>query len=175
MRCFQMFLSLFSVISFLFLAACSPAKKKDVVLIEPAFKARVDLQATQGATPNGSIFFTEAFGKVNVEFIINGLKPNEEYAMFVHQYGDCRGKKGLSAGNFYLNKKQSPLLFKGKSNKLGKLIGESVLDGFSLNGRRAPIIGRSVVLHMDLNDRTGQFNGRFEKRLACGIIGVIKE
>lgn len=65
-----------------------------------------------------------------------------------------------------------PYLHKFSSDKNGEAKISGQVKGYSINSSVGPVVGRSLVLHSDLNDFTGKYSGKFEKRIACGIIGI---
>ena len=55
----------------------------------------------------------------------------------------------------------------------GKAHYEIMLEGVSINGFRAPILGRGVIVHANPDDFS-QPVGNAGGRISCGAIGIMK-
>lgn len=157
------------------LTACSGPKKKNDVEVEPAYHAFATLKSFGSGEISGYVDLQENFGSLKYKVSLKGLPKNQKLALIFHSHGDCRSES--SVGTMYLSEKRNkvPYLHRFTSDKKGEVELEGQAVDYSLNSSVGPVVGRSIVLHTNLNDFTGQYSGKFEKRIACGIIGVSKK
>ncbi|HHL72299.1 MAG TPA: superoxide dismutase family protein [Bacteroidetes bacterium] len=145
--------------------------------------AIVVLNATEGNTVSGVVEFRQTEGGVRVSGEINGL-PAGEHGFHVHQYGDCSGSDGKTAGGHFNPEGMEhggPAAEKRHIGDLGNITADEagiakidfVDKKLSLNGPNS-IIGRGVIVHEKADDMTSQPTGAAGARLACGVIGIAK-
>lgn len=125
----------------------------------------------------------------HVEYYFEGLPPLTEHGFHVHQYGDQR--KGCeSAGPHFnpYNTNHGAQTDKKNYRHIGDLgnvtadengiASGTILDPLIALSGKNNIIGRSLVIHEDIDDlgRGGNAEslktGNAGKRLCCGIIGL---
>lgn len=158
------------------LAAATPA------LAEAPTSAVVVLHSTAGNKTTGIIRFEPLpEGKVHITGTVEGLNPDSEHAIHIHEYGDCTAPDATSAGGHYNPEKHEhglpaqEMRHAGdfgnlKSNAEGIANFELTVDNISINGPQTPIIGHAVIVHAKLDDG-GQPTGNAGARIACGVIG----
>ncbi len=146
--------------------------------------AIVVLHATEGNTVSGVVEFRRTEGGVQVTGEINGLSPGGEHGFHVHQYGDCSGSDGKTAGGHFnpegmehggptSEKRHIGDLGNITANEAGIAKIDFVDKKLSLTGPHS-IIGRGVIVHAKADDLTSQPTGAAGARLACGVIGIAK-
>jgi superoxide dismutase, Cu-Zn family len=155
------------------LAACQTTPQ------EPP-RATAGLQPTKGNKAFGEATFEQVGGKVRVVVFVQGLKPDQEHGVHIHEGGDCSGD-AMGAGAHFnpLGKPHGrpgtadrhagdlPAL---KANKQGRANISVEVDVISLTPGAGNIIGRTVVVHADPDDFRTQPGGNTGARLACGVI-----
>ena len=60
------------------------------------------------------------------------------------------------------------------ADAMGKARLELTVDNISVAGPKNPILGRGVIIHEKVDDG-GQPTGNAGGRIACGVIGVVKQ
>ena len=158
----------------LLLAACQTTPD------EPA-RATAQLQPTKGNKTFGEATFEQVGGKVRAIIYVQGLKPDQEHGLHIHEAGDCSSGDGMSAkGHFDPHKKPHghpssaerhagdlPAIRGGKDGR-GKVDVE--VDLITITPGPASIVGRAVIVHADPDDYKTQPTGNAGARLACGVI-----
>jgi Cu-Zn family superoxide dismutase len=111
-------------------------------------------------------------------------KENATLGIHIHEYGDCRGSGGKSAGghwnpteenhgNWGSGKFHSGDLGNIKTDKNGKGTLE-ILDEFgrwSFNKeKRTSVLNKAIIVHAGMDDKRTQPSGAAGKRIGCGII-----
>jgi superoxide dismutase, Cu-Zn family len=149
---------------------------------QPVTKAVAVLTPTQGNNAHGTVTFTaHPGGGVDVKAEFSDL-PKGKHAFHVHEFGDCSGPAGDTAGTHFN--------FQGSSEKPGDKIDritgnlgelEAAADGkattsttvekAALQGQYS-ILGRAVVVHEKGNDPKSPPMGATGGRIACGVIGI---
>jgi len=130
---------------------------------------------------HGVLVFTREKDGMRVRGRISGLAPGK-HGFHVHEYGDCSGAGGKTAGGHF-NPFKSPHGDRVAGNRhqgdLGNITAGS--DGvahvdfvdhrlaFSGSGS---IIGRGVIVHGGTDDLTSQPSGAAGPRVGCGTIGI---
>ena len=145
--------------------------------------AMCTLSPASGSQVKGWVKFIQMSAYVKVEGEITGLTPGK-HGFHVHEKGDCSSPDAVSAGGHFNPEhkvhgaptsgtrhvgdlgnikadKNGTAKFKFK-DKVIKLSGEdSILD-------------KSLILHADLDDMKTQPTGNAGKRVACGVIELVK-
>ncbi|MGH8778949.1 superoxide dismutase family protein [Paraburkholderia sp.] len=140
-------------------------------------RADAQLLPTVGSLTRGSVTFIERSDGVQVTYNLNGLPPDSDHALQVHERGDCNAADGSSAGQVF-----SPAADRLKSGArvegdLGNIHADSngVATGFivapdvSLDGVRS-VLQRSVLVHRDATDPYAYTQHGPGPALACGTI-----
>jgi len=153
-------------------AAESPAVHAAVAVLHP----------TAGQKCHGVVRFTQEGDSVKVVADIEGLSPGQKHAFHIHQYGDCSGPDGMSAGGHYnpeghqhglpeSENRHAGDLGNVQADSDGKAHYEITVNNVSIMGEKNPILGRAVIVHAKTDDG-GQPTGNAGGRIACGVIGV---
>lgn len=150
-----------------------------------AKKAVCVVQPTEGNKCHGAVHF-EALegGKVKITAKISGLKPSQEHAIHIHEFGDVSDLSGKSAGGHYnpdkldhglppSEKRHAGDLGNLKSNADGVAEFSLTVNNISIGGAKNAILGRAIVVHADPDDG-GQPTGNAGARIGFGVIGVAK-
>jgi len=144
-------------------------------------RATAQLQPTKGNKTFGEATFEQVGSKVRVVVFVQGLKPDQEHAIHIHEVGDCSSGDGMSAkGHFNPHGKPHgpqgtverhagdlPSL---KANKAGRANFSVELDIITVTAGPASVIGRGLIVHADPDDFKTQPTGNAGARLACGVI-----
>lgn len=139
---------------------------------------------TERSSVSGTVTFKKVGeDKVKVVAQLSGLNPNSLHAIHIHEYGDLRAEDGTAAGSHY-NPEGHPhaLPTEGKrhagdfgnleADDEGKAYFSITVDNLTLNGKKNPIIGRSVIVHAGEDDGS-QPVGNAGHRISQGVIGVM--
>ncbi len=135
----------------------------------------------------GVVHFTpDGANKVKVVADITGLEPDSQHAFHIHEFGDCTDPAGKSAGGHYnpdkhehgkptdpADKRHPGDMGNLTADATGKAHLEVTMDGISVNGVTAPILGRSIIIHAKADDFS-QPVGNAGDRIACGVIGIAR-
>lgn len=168
------------------LVGCSVAAKdnaKTVATATPVFYGLAQMHPTQGQKVTGKIWFSEAFGKVNVEAEVSGLEPNTKHGFHIHEFGNCSAHDGSSAGGHYNPMGHQHGNYTDETHHagdLGNLVTDKkgnakmtfTVENLSVNGSVNPILGRAVIIHKNPDDLISQPTGGAGARIACGVIGA---
>lgn len=142
------------------------------------------LKPTQGNTANGVLRFTQTGEGVVVAGKVEGLTPNGQHAIHIHEFGDISSTDGASAGSHY-NPGNHPHGKPGDEHRhvgdMGNLQANDkgvaeislTLKGTQLCGMNSMIVGRCVIVHAKPDDFS-QPVGNAGPRIAAGVIGVAK-
>lgn len=140
---------------------------------------------TKGSKVHGVVHFADVADGVRVTAEFEGLKPNSKHAFHIHEFGDCTGADGKSAGGHYnpeghphagpdATMRHAGDLGNMEADAHGNARYERVISGLTVAGDHNPILGRSVVVHASEDDLASQPAGNAGDRVACGVIGVAK-
>lgn len=141
----------------------------------------------QSNTIQGIVRFKKYYDKTLIIGKIIGLKPNQEHAIHIHECGDLtKGCESACAHyNPYNMNHGGPNSRERHVGDLGNIKADSkgnaeftIIDNLvQLNGPYN-VIGRSVVIHEDIDDfglgghSDSLTTGHAGKRIGCGIIGI---
>lgn len=140
------------------------------------------LHPTANNKCHGVVHFTQEGDAVKVVADLEGLNPGQKHAFHIHQFGDCSGADGMSAGGHYNPEghqhglPDSPSHHAGDLGNVqadadGKAHYEITASNVTIAGAKNPILGRGVIVHAKVDDG-GQPVGNAGGRIACGVIGV---
>ena len=122
---------------------------------------------------SGCVQFYQENGCVLIVARISGLPMESETGFFgfhIHQGENCSGTDFSRTGSHYNPNGQAHPKHAGDLPPLLACRGDAYLsvktDRFSVND----IIGRTVVVHSDLDDFRSQPAGNAGKKIACGVI-----
>lgn len=138
----------------------------------------------------GYVRFHQKDNGISVSGHIIGLKPNSEHAIHIHEYGDLSDGCTSACAHFNPFGKNHG----GRNDKdrhvgdLGNITtdknGESRFkfndNIISLKNNKRNILGRSVIIHEDIDDlgkgghKDSLTTGHAGKRLDCAVIGISK-
>jgi len=143
-----------------------------------------------GSVKKNYITFTQLSSKITeIVYYIEGLEPFSVHAMHIHQFGDQR--KGCESAGAHFNPYNASH-GAPENNKNHRHVGDlgnimadahgvasgTILDPLIKIGGKNSVIGRSLVIHQDVDDlglgnhKDSLTTGNAGKRLACGIIGI---
>ncbi|MCO5297165.1 MAG: superoxide dismutase family protein [Fimbriimonadaceae bacterium] len=140
------------------------------------------VQPTAGNQVKGIVTFTVGAHGVLVHAEVTGLPPNSTHGFHIHEFGDLRSDDGKSLGGHYNpggHMHALPTTSMRHAGDLGNLKADAKgvatlnqeFDTFTIDGEKAPILGRGLVIHA-LPDDGGQPTGNAGGRIAVGVIGV---
>jgi Cu-Zn family superoxide dismutase len=144
-------------------------------------RATAQLLPTKGSKAFGEATFDETGDKVRVVVYVQGLKPDQEHGLHIHEVGDCSSGDGMSAkGHFNpLGKPHGPQggaerhagdLPALKANKAGRAKVDVEVDIITVRPGPTSIVGRALIVHADADDYRTQPTGNAGARIACGVI-----
>ena len=148
--------------------------------IEP-LRATAQLQPTKGSKTFGEATFEQVADKVRVIVFAQGLKPEQEHGLHIHEVGDCSSGDGMSAKGHF-NPLGKPHGHPGsaerhagdlpalKANKAGRANVQVDLDLITVTPGPASIVGRGLIVHAAPDDYKTQPTGNAGARIACGVI-----
>jgi Cu-Zn family superoxide dismutase len=144
-------------------------------------RATAQLQPTKGNKTFGEATFEQVGNKVRVVVLVQGLKPDQEHGLHIHEAGDCSSGDGMSAkGHFNpfgkphghpgSGERHAGDLPSLKANKAGRAKVDVEVDVITMTAGPASVIGRGLIVHADPDDYRTQPTGNAGARLACGVI-----
>lgn len=151
---------------------------------DPGAQAQVRLMATQGNAVGGQLLLTMVGDGVRMNGEVTGLPSQGEFAIHVHEVGDCSAPDAESAGEHFNpgghphghprdDARHAGDLPNLRANDRGTAQVEMVNNQVSLgDGGSNDIMGKSVVVHAQPDDYTTQPAGGSGDRLACGVIAA---
>jgi len=155
------------------LAACQTTPQ------EPP-RATAGLQPTAGNKTFGEATFEQAGDRVKVVVFVQGLRPDREHGIHIHEGADCSGD-GMKAGGHFDpfgkphgnpagGERHAGDLPSLKANDWGRANFTVEVDLITLTAGQGNIVGRSLIVHADPDDYRTQPTGNSGARLACGVI-----
>jgi Cu-Zn family superoxide dismutase len=144
-------------------------------------RATAQLQPTKGNKTIGEATFEQIGSKVHVWVFVQGLKPNQEHGLHIHEVGDCSSGDGMSAKGHF-NPLGKPHGHPGSSerhagdlpalraDKAGRAKVDIEIDVITVTPGPTSIVGRGLIVHADPDDYRTQPTGNAGARLACGVI-----
>ena len=144
-------------------------------------RATAQLKPTKGNKTFGEADFEQVGDKVRVVVFVQGLKPEQEHGLHIHEVGDCSSGDGMSTkghfnpfgkphghpGSAERHAGDLPAL---RANKEGRANVKIDLDVITLTPGPGSIIGRGLIVHADPDDYKAQPTGNAGARIACGVI-----
>lgn len=144
--------------------------------------ATAKLEPRSGSQVSGTITFTQAGPDiVRVSGQVSGHSKGPK-GFHIHEKGDCSDPKAMSAGGHFNPGKHKhggpyePQRHAGDLSNLnfndkGVATLNFVVGGISVSKDKADgIIGRAVIVHMDVDDYKTDPTGNAGGRVACGVI-----
>jgi Cu-Zn family superoxide dismutase len=142
--------------------------------------ATATIAPTAGNTAKGTVTFTQKGDKVTVTAQLSGLAPGG-HGFHVHEKGDCSAPDATSAGGHFNpggkphgapdaaehHAGDLPMLQADASGNASVSID---VTGLTIGGGASDIVGKSVVVHKDVDDYKTQPAGNSGARIACGVI-----
>jgi Cu-Zn family superoxide dismutase len=162
--------SLFGGLAVACLAATDVSAQTATAMIAP----------TAGNTVKGTVTFTQKGDKVSVTAQLSGLAPGG-HGFHVHEKGDCSAPDATSAGGHF-NPTGKPHgapdagehhagdlpMLQADANGNATLTAD--VSGLTIGAGAADIVGKSVVVHKDVDDYKTQPAGNSGARIGCGVI-----
>ena len=143
------------------------------------------IQSASGSSCRGIVRFTQESQGVRVVADIEGLAPESKHGFHIHEYGDCSAPDATSAGSHYDaagtkhhgmptdSMKHTGDMGNIQADATGKAHYEIALQGATLDGAQAPVLGRGVIVHANPDDFS-QPVGNAGGRIGCGVIGIAR-
>ncbi len=153
----------------------SGSAKEAIAVIQPA----------SGTACKGIVHFFQQEEGVKISADIEGLAPDSKHGFHIHEFGDCSAPDATSAGGHYdaagtkhHGMPSDAMKHTGDMGNIeadanGKVHYELLLEGTTLDGARAPLLGRAVIVHAKPDDFS-QPVGNAGGRIGCGVIGITK-
>lgn len=149
----------------------------------PSLKAMCTLSPASNSQVKGWVKFTQMRSYTRIEGEITGLTPGK-HGFHVHEKGDCSAPDAVSAGGHFNPGHQNHGAPQSGARHVGDLgnvradkDGKSKFDFkdkvIRLSGKDS-ILDKSLILHEDLDDMKTQPTGNAGKRVACGVIVLVK-
>jgi Cu-Zn family superoxide dismutase len=150
-------------------------------MTEQPVRATAQLQPTKGNKTIGEATFEQVGDRVHAVIYVQGLKPDQEHGLHIHEVGDCNSGDGMSAKGHF-NPYGKPHGQPGSSErhagdlpalhaaKNGRAKVDVMLDVITVAPGPTSIVGRAVIVHADPDDYRTQPTGNAGARLACGVI-----
>jgi Cu-Zn family superoxide dismutase len=151
-----------------------------IALPASAQSAVARLEATKGNATAGTVTFTQKGDKVLVEAKVSGLIPGG-HGFHIHEKGDCSSGDGMSAGGHFnptAKPHGNPGVPDHHSGDMPMLVADATgnaslsmeLGAMSIGNGVTDIVGKSVIVHKDVDDYSTQPTGNSGARVACGVI-----
>lgn len=145
-----------------------------------AQSATATIAPTAGNAAKGTVTFTQKSDKVTVSAQMSGLSPGG-HGFHVHEKGDCSAPDATSAGGHFNPTGKAhgapdaaehhagdlPMLQADSSGNASLTVDVS---GLTIGGAANDIVGKSVVVHKDVDDYKTQPAGNSGARIGCGVI-----
>jgi Cu-Zn family superoxide dismutase len=144
-------------------------------------RATAQLQPTKGSKTFGEATFEQVGNRVKVTIFVQGLRPDREHGLHIHEKGDCSSGDGMSTGGHF-NPQAKPHsrhtdanrhagdLPSLRAGKDGRAKVDVELDIITIGSGATDIIGRGLIVHADPDDYKTQPTGNAGARIACGVI-----
>tara|TARA_R110000823_G_scaffold229910_1_gene356795 strand:- start:1731 stop:2297 length:567 start_codon:yes stop_codon:yes gene_type:complete len=156
--------------------------EEKIGVVEKAITATALISAKSNSAVKGTVTFTEKEGKVFMKANFTGLTPGE-HAIHIHENGDCSADDGSSAGGHWNPTKEDHGAWEHKAfhkgdignlvadeNGIATITKETDLWCISCEDENKNIVGKSIVVHKDLDDMKSQPSGNAGNRIGCGEI-----
>jgi len=179
----SLFTGIILIVSLLLTFCAQNEEREEVETSDNITNAICVLSPTAGNNVRGIITFTKTEEGIKIVAHVNGLTPGK-HGFHIHQYGDCSGLDGKSAGGHFNpegTEHGAPDAEVRHVGDLGNLIAdengeahyERVDKNLMFSGIHS-IIGRAIIVHANEDDLTTQPTGNAGSRVACGVIGIAK-
>lgn len=151
---------------------------------DTSVSAQAALSPTKGSSVTGVVSFTPVKDGVKIVADITGLAPGE-HGFHIHEFGDCSAPDAASAGGHFNPEHKAhgapdaPEHHVGDLGNVtadasGKVHYELIDKKLAFTGKDS-ILGRGVIVHANPDDLHSQPVGNAGGRVACGIVGVVKQ
>ena len=128
---------------------------------------------------SGEVHFESLDRKqVQINVLVTGLKPDQNFGFHIHEFGDC-GNKALQAGghfNPWKHKHGGPKDVEKHLGDMGNLKSDkegNAVYSTVFHGPLKAFLGRSVIIHEKADDLKTQPTGNSGSRMGCGVIGRV--
>src|SRR5512144_2270443 len=165
-----------AVVVAVFAAARAENSTQEPAMAAPAFKEAIAVvNPASGSNCRGTVRFVQDGTAVKVVADLEGLTPGGRHGFHIHEFGDCSAADATSAGSHYdaggtkhhgrpdEAMKHSGDLGNVEADANGKTHYEATVEGMSILGEQAPIVGRGVIVHAkpdDFSQPVGNAGGR---------------
>jgi Cu-Zn family superoxide dismutase len=165
-----------TVVAVFLVAACATTPPSN-------YDAMAALSPASGSQISGSVNFRVIPGGLHADIAVTGMTPGA-HGFHIHEVGDCSAADASSAkghfnpfgkphGSFDHGDHHAGDLPNLTADADGKAVASMDLPGLAIGAGETNIVGRSVVIHADLDDTKSQPAGNSGKRVACGVIKSI--
>ncbi len=144
-------------------------------------RATAYINPTSGNEVFGSAIFINEGDKITVQVHLENA-PVGEHAVHIHEIGDCSAEDGSSAGGHWNPTGMDHGKWGAEPHHLGDIgnvvVGEDgkgdltlTSDLWAMGSTEAnDFMGKSVIVHADVDDFTTQPTGAAGGRIGCGVI-----
>lgn len=150
---------------------------------ESAGAAIAVIAPASGQHVHGVVRLTRVSDGVRITAHLQGLQPNSQHGFHIHQYGDCSAPDYSSAGGHYnpghhrhgasnSSAHHAGDLGNIRADAEGDINVSKTVDYITIAGDKAPVLGRSVIVHAKADDLESQPSGAAGSRIGCGVIGL---
>ena len=178
--CLLAICGIFVAVILFFNYCSSPKKAKDKEII-----ARAILHPKNGSSLKGEAVFKKKGESIIILVQIANLKEGE-YAVHIHQVGDCSAEDGSSAGGHWNPTQQNHGkwgTFPFHSGDIGNIIIDKDEKGsikratdrrwcVDCSDEKKDILNKSIIVHEKADDFISQPSGDAGRRIGCGVISV---
>lgn len=143
----------------------------------------LQLQSKSGSNITGTVEFAESDGSVKMTINASGFPAAGEYALHIHEFGDCSDDKAEAAGSHWNPTghahgqwDEGEFHMGDIGNMVADASGNATLDFktdkwcLGCDDENKNIIGKSIIIHKDKDDFTTQPTGNAGDRIACVVI-----
>jgi Cu-Zn family superoxide dismutase len=142
------------------------------------------LQPTAGNAAHGEVALSVTGDVVVAKVHMEGLMPDSEHGIHVHETGNCKSSDGSSAGGHF-NPTGQPHGDPGQPHHAGDMPSVSAdaygrvdttitLHDLAPDDGPYGVVGRAVVVHADPDDYHTQPAGNSGTRISCGVVVGVK-
>lgn len=157
--------------------------------VPPENEKRLVMMKGSAGQDLGTIEMSETAAGVLLSLSLQGLTPNGEHAIHIHETGKCNGANGFKSAGGHFNPTSHSHGLKHpeghhagdmpnlKPNEAGKLTNQIMNFKVTLqtenHKKRSTVFdedGSSIIIHAGADDHMSQPSGAAGGRIACGII-----
>ena len=162
-------------------------KEEKVEVVDKLQTAMALISAKSNSAVSGTVSFTQKDGKVFMKADFTGLTPGK-HAIHIHENGDCSAEDASSAGGHWNTTNEDHGAWEHKAfhkgdlgnleadeNGIASITKETDLWCIDCEDETKNIVGKSIVVHKDVDDMKSQPSGNAGDRIGCGEIVLEQE